>query len=152
MSRFRTEGEVIVASFSPEEKAFLSDVVPLLVGLTADDPATKRLAPPVYLADPESNDEWWRLMGPELAEAKSADRSVFTRMVGSDQEVILSQTEADAVLRVLNETRLVLGVRLGIEVEADYDDLAPDRSWILNFFGLLQEELMDELSRWFDGE
>ncbi len=146
MSRFRSEGDVIVATLTQDERAFLSDVVPMLVGLTPDDPAAQRLRPPVYLADPESDAEWWRLMGPELAEAKSADRSAFRRMIDSPQGAILTEPEADAVLRVLNEARLVLGVRLGIEVEADYEGLTPERAWMLDFFALLQEELMEQLS------
>ena len=147
VSHFRSEGDSIVASLSREERAFLSDVVPLLMELTPDDPAMQRLTPPVYLADPDSNEEWWRLMGPELREAKSADRSVFDRLVRSTSEVVLSGAEADAVLRVLNEARLVLGVRMGIEVEEDYENLSPEGSWILDFFGYLQEELMIELTR-----
>lgn len=146
MSRFRIEGDVIVASLSPDERAFLSDVVPMLMSLTPDDPASRRLRPPVYLANPEADAEWWRLMGPELAEAKSADRSAFRRMVESPHEATLTDSEADAVLRVLNEARLVLGVRLGIDVEEDYDDLTPERAWMLDFFAILQEELMEQLS------
>ncbi|HEX6945828.1 MAG TPA: DUF2017 family protein [Acidimicrobiia bacterium] len=150
-SRFHTEGDVIVVSLSPDEKRFLSDVVPMLTGLAPDDPAHQRLAPPVYLADPDANEEWWRLMGPELREAKSADRSVFTRMVSTEGDAVLTDSEADAVLRVLNETRLVLGVRLGIEVEEDYASLEPDQAWILDYFAFLQEELMTELTRrWVD--
>ena len=145
MSRFQVEGDVIVATLSPDERAFLSDVVPMLMSLTPDDPASQRLRPPVYLANPEADAEWWRLMGPELAEAKSADRTAFRRMIESPHGAVLTDADADAVLRVLNEARLVLGVRLGIEVEADYDDLTPERSWMLDFFAILQEELMEQL-------
>lgn len=152
MSRFRTEGETIVVSLSLEEKTFLSDVVPMLVSLPPDDPAARRLSPPVYLADPESNEEWWRLMGPELREAKRYDRHVFTRITTDEGETVLTAAEADAVLRVLNEARLVLGVRLGIEVEDDYDALDPQQTWILDYFAFLQEELMTELTRRWDDE
>lgn len=147
MSRFRSEGNSIVVSLTPDERAFLSDVVPMLMSLTPDDPAAQRLRPPVYLADPESDAEWWRLMGPELAEAKSADRNAFRRMVEAPHGAVLDEAEADAVLRVLNEARLVLGVRLGIEVEEDYEGLTPERAWMLDFFAILQEELMEQLSQ-----
>jgi hypothetical protein len=149
MSHFRTEGEVVVASFSSEERRFLSDVVPLLVSVHPDDPAGSRLRSPVYREDEEANEEWWRLMGPEIAESRSADRRTFTRMFESPGDVDLEDAEADAVLRVLNEARLVLGARLGIEVEEDYDKLSEEGRWVLDFFALLQEELMEEQARRF---
>ena len=152
MSHFRAEGDLIVAYLSRQEKVFLSDVVPMLVSVGPGDPAMDRLVPPVYLADPEANEEWWRLMGPELKEARSADRRVFTRVVSAAGHVALTEDEADAFLRVLNEARLVLGVRLGIEVEEDYEKLDPDQTWILDYFAYLQEELMYELTRRWEDE
>lgn len=147
MSHFRTEGDSIVVSLDPDERRFLSDVVPMLVGLTPGDPGGERLRLPVYLGDPEADEEWWRLMGSELAETHGADRRIFARMVGTPGEAALDDAEADAVLRTLNQARLVLGSRLGVRVEADYEGLEPEGRWVLDFFALLQEELVDELSR-----
>nr|PZN35698.1 MAG: hypothetical protein DIU67_02560 [Actinomycetota bacterium] len=152
VSHFRSEGDRIVASLSPQEKAFLSDVVPMLASIGPGDPALDRLTPPVILGDPEANEEWWRLMGPELREAKSSDRRVFAHVMASEGDAALTEDEADAFLRVLNEARLVLGVRLGIEVEEDYEKLDPDQTWILDYFAYLQEELMYELTRRWEDE
>jgi hypothetical protein len=146
-SHFRTDGDVVVASLLPDERRFLSDVVPLLVSIRPNDPAGSRLRSPVYREDEEANEEWWRLMGPELAESRSADRRTFNRLVEAAGDVDLDDSEADAVLRVLNEARLVLGSRLGVEVEADYEKLSEEGRWVLDFLALLQEELMDEQAR-----
>jgi hypothetical protein len=149
MTHFRTTADGIEAQLSPEERLFLGDVLPMLagVGSRGDDPAADRLNVPVYLNDPEANDEWWRLMGQDLDAARQSDRAVFERMVESDGAVLLDNEEADAVLRVLNEARLALGARFGLEVEADHDQLPEDSRQVLDYLGWIQEELTVELMR-----
>ncbi len=148
MSRFSSTPEGILVALSEQERIFLGDVLPLLsgVGLSPDDPAAERLNVPVYLDDPDSNQEWWRLMGDDLAAAKSSDRSVFETFVSSGP-VTLNAGEADAVLRVLNEARLVLGARMGVEVEEDHDKLPEDSRQILDYLSWIQEELIVELTK-----
>lgn len=128
---------------------FLGDVLPLLAGIGArgSDPAADRLMVPVYLDDPEANDEWWRLMGEDLDAARQADRAVFSKMVKGEDPVVLDLEEADAVLRVLNEVRLALGARLGIEVEADHDEMGEESRQVMDYLGWIQEQLTIELSR-----
>lgn len=149
MSHFRRTGDGIEVRFSPEERMFLGDVLPLLAGIGAPgtDPAADRLNVPVYLDDPEANEEWWRLMGKDLEAARRADRAVFDEVVSSDEPVVMGQEEADAVLRVLNETRLALGARFGIDVEADHDELPEDSRQVMDYLGWIQEELTVELMR-----
>jgi hypothetical protein len=149
MSHFKATRKGITASFTDEERLFLGDVLPMLAGIgaTGDDPAATRLNVPVYLDDPSSNDEWWRLMGPELGEARKADRSVFARVVEAPGSVVLDEGEADAFLRVLNHARLVLGARLGIEVEEDHDRAPEEGRRALDYLGWIQEELTVELTR-----
>jgi hypothetical protein len=134
---------------SPEERMFLGDVLPLLAGIGArgSDPAADRLMVPVYLNDPEANEEWWRLMGQDLDAARQADRAVFSKMVTGEAPVVLDLEEADAVLRVLNEVRLALGARLGIEVAADHAELAEESRQVMDYLGWIQEELTLELTR-----
>ncbi|MCI0426122.1 MAG: DUF2017 family protein [Actinobacteria bacterium] len=149
MSHFKTTRRGIEASFSDAERTFLGDVIPLLEGLgpTGDDPAAARLTVPVYLDDPVANEEWWRLMGTDLEMAREADRGVFSTVIGSRQPVVLDDADADAVLRVLNEARLVLGARLGIEVEDDHERVPPEERAALDYLGWVEEELIDELTR-----
>lgn len=149
MSRFRTTAEGIRVELSPEERLFLGDVLPLLaeIGAPGSDPAADRLRVPVYLDDPDANDEWWRLMGEDLEASRRADRSVFQRTVSSDEVVTLTAEDADAMLRVLNQARLALGARLGIDVEEDHDELPEDSRQVMDYLGWIQEELTVELAR-----
>jgi hypothetical protein len=149
MSRFETVVDGIRVELSPEERVFLGDVLPLLAGIGAPgaDPAADRLNVPVYLNDPDANEEWWRLMGQDLNEARRTDRAVFHRMVSSDEPITVDPEQADAILRVLNEARLALGARLGIDVEADHDDLAEDSRQVMDYLGWIQEELTTELMK-----
>ena len=149
MSHFHTSVEGIRVDLSPEERLFLGDVLPMLaeIGAPGSDPAADRLRVPVYLDDPDANEEWWRLMGQDLDAARREDRSVFQRMVSSDEPVTLSPEDADSVLRVLNQARLALGARLGIDVEEDHDDLPEDSRKVMDYLGWIQEELTVELTR-----
>lgn len=149
MTHFRTTGDGIEVTLSPEERMFLGDVLPLLAGIGAPgkDPAADRLNVPVYLDDPDANQEWWRLMGQDLESARRADRAIFQKAVSSDEPVILDDEEADAVLRVLNEARLALGARFGLDVEADHDELPEASRQVIDYLGWIQEELTVELMR-----
>jgi len=149
VSRFRATADGIRVGLSPEERLFLGDVLPMLaeIGAPGSDPAADRFQIPVYLDDPDANEEWWRLMGQDLEAARRADRTVFQRVVSSDDAVILSAEDADAMLRVLNQARLALGARLGIDVEEDHDDLPEDSRQVMDYLGWIQEELTVELSR-----
>ena len=149
MMLFQPTDEGVEATLNPELRMFLGDVVPMLatVAESEDDPAAQRLQVPVYLDDQDADEEWWRLMGPDLDAARQADRRVFQKAIETDGPVRLSDEEADAFLRVLNEARLALGARMGVEVEEDYDDL-PERSRnVLGYLGAILEDLTEALSR-----
>lgn len=149
MSHFEATRNGIKVSLSPEERMFLGDVLPLLAGIgsVGSDPAADRLNVPVYLDDPEANSEWWRLMGGDLEAARKADRAVLRRVLDEHGNPTLDDDEANALLRVINEARLALGARLGVEVESDHEDLPEDSRQVLDYLGWLLEELTVELSR-----
>jgi hypothetical protein len=132
-----------VVDLPVEEREFLADVLELLASVpaTGDDPATQRLQVPVYLDDPEANSEWWLFMGEELSIARAADRDLFRRVVETEGRHELTTEEADAFLRVLNEGRLALGARFGLEVEADHDRLPEEQRQILDYLGWVLEEM-----------
>ena len=142
-SRFRYRGGKIVVDLPVEEREFLADVLELLASVpsTGDDPATQRLQVPVYLDDPDANSEWWLFMGEELSIARAADRNLFRRVMETDGKQELTTEEADAFLRVLNEGRLALGARFGLEVEADHDRLPEEQRQILDYLGWVLEEM-----------
>jgi hypothetical protein len=147
--RFRATRDGIDVDLTAAEKEFLSGLLEVLAGIpaTGDDPASQRFRVPVYLDDPESNEEWWRLMEGELAAARTADRGVFERTITDLRRRHLSNEEADAFLRVLNEGRLALGARFGLEVEEDHNRLPEEQREIMDYLGWLLEDLTAELSR-----
>ncbi|HXV72089.1 MAG TPA: DUF2017 family protein [Acidimicrobiia bacterium] len=149
MSHFKTVDGNIEVRLSREERLFLGDVLPLLAGIgpRGSDPAADRLQVPVYLDDPDANEEWWRLMGSDLDAGRRSDRAVFEKTVSSEDPIELSDAEANAVLRVLNEARLTLGARFGIDVEEDHDELPEESRQVLDYLGWIQEELTVELMR-----
>lgn len=148
VSHFLFRDEVIKSTFSEGELIFLGDVLPFLatVGATEGDPASVRLNVPVYLDDPDANDEWWRLMGQDLDAGRKADRVAYEAMIAA-QESELSVEDANAVMRVLNEARLALGARLGLDVEDDHDRLPEASRQTLDYLGWIQEELTMELTK-----
>jgi Domain of unknown function (DUF2017) len=146
--RFRYKGGKVIVTFSSDERAFLADVLDLLATIpaTGDDPATQRLHVPVYLDDPDANSEWWRLMGDELSTARMSDRALFLRVIEGRGKAELTLDEADAFLRVVNEGRLALGARFGLEVEEDHDRLPEEQRRILDYLGWVLEELTSALT------
>ena len=146
--RIRYKNGTVVFQLSANEREFLADVLDLLATIpaTGEDPATKRLHVPVYLDDPEANDEWWRLMGDELSTARMSDRAVFSRVVDARGKSELTTDEADAFLRVLNEGRLALGARFGLEVEDDHDRLPEEQRQVMDYLGWILEETTTALT------
>jgi len=147
--RFTSTRGGIDVDLTDDEKVFLTGLLELLAGIpaAADEPASRRLRVPVYLDDPESNEEWWRLMEGELHAARNADRRVFQHILDEGGRQHMSNEEADAFLRVLNEGRLALGARFGLEVEEDHDQLPEEQRDIMDYLGWLLEDLTSELSR-----
>lgn len=101
------------------------DALALVPGLLASigrergDPAADRLSVAAYPDDDRAQAEYNRLMEPELEGDRRRDRSA---MFGSLEDarrgpVTLSLAEADAWLMVINESRLALAARLGIDEE-----------------------------------
>lgn len=147
--RFRLQGNRIRIALADEERLFLTELLELIAGVphAGEDPASRRLRVPVYLDDPEANEEWWRLMGEELTTARHEDRRIYQKVVDGPGVEEVTTEEADAFLRVLNEGRLVLGARFGVEVEEDHDHLPDEQREILDYLGWLLEDLTGELSR-----
>ncbi len=155
----------IEARFTPGEARFLADLPQVLgsLGDAADDPGAARLNPPVYLGDPDAEAEWRRFAGAELSTARRADRSAFELVVEEllagegdpDDEVeprpvVISTEEAAAFLRVVNEVRLVLGARWGIDGPDDYERLRPEAEEVLSYLGWLVTEAAEVLGAGLD--
>jgi hypothetical protein len=130
-----------------------------MMGLTEnaklpDDPVLARLLPDAYNEDPEASGEFRRYTEQGLRSGKvTAARTVLATLPPGGGRIRLSEAEAQAWLRALNDVRLALGVRL--EVTDDFDerveDIGPDdpRSAYIEVYqwlAFLQETLVRALS------
>lgn len=122
-----------------------------------DDPARARLFPRAYL-DPTAETEeaeWQALVGPSLLRERLDALELISvtlsraELVRDWWQIDLTPDEAQAWLGVLNDTRLVLGTRLGVtEEERELDPADPDAGpyalyqWLTWVQGDLIEELL----------
>jgi hypothetical protein len=120
--------------------------------LGTDDPAIGRLFPPAYEDDPDSNEEYARLMREELLGERRRSLEVMEATIDSR---LLDEEQALAWLGALNDLRLVLGTRLDI-TEESYDEEIPDGHpqallYSLYFYlGWLEEQVVEELASEID--
>ena len=148
--RFSSTPGGVELRLAPEEIEVLSLLSELLasVGSVAGDPAAARLAITTYPDDEQAQAEYKRFMAPELERGRTTDRSsvVASLEAASGRPVELSMVEAEAWLLVLNESRLTLAARIGIEEEGwgEHDeeggDLDPPMAF-LHFLTYLHGEL-----------
>jgi Domain of unknown function (DUF2017) len=89
-----------------------------------NDPDLRRLFPPAYADDPEADAEFRRLMAGELLDGRLAALRAFA---GTLDAHVLSEEDLEAWLRALNDLRLFLGTRLGVEEEDLLEPLDPRR-------------------------
>jgi hypothetical protein len=130
-----------------------------MIGLTdnaklPDDPVLARLLPDAYRDDPDASGEFRRYTEQGLRSGKAAAaRTVLATLPPGGGRIRLSEPEAQAWLRALNDVRLALGVHL--EVTDDFDEqvaeIEPDdpRSPYIDVYqwlAFLQESLVRALS------
>ncbi len=84
------------------------------------DPALARLFPDGYTDDPEASADFRRYTETGLRDAKRAAARTALESIGEPgQRHVLDLETAQAWLRALNDTRLVLGERLGVTEDLD---------------------------------
>jgi hypothetical protein len=118
-----------------------------------DDPALARLFPDGYTDDAEASADFRRYTEPGLRAQKRAALQTALSMLGEGgHRVQVSTDEAEAWLRALNDTRLVLGQRL--DVTEDWDEvvesLTPEDPrlpmfWVYDRLTYLEESLVQAL-------
>jgi hypothetical protein len=109
-----------------------------------DDPALRRLFPPAH-ADRESEEQYRSLVRDQLVASRW---NALRTLRGTLAQETLSSDEADAWLRVLNDLRLVLGTRLDVTEDIDYEnlDLTEERGRdlaVYAYLSWLQEQLVE---------
>ena len=111
-----------------------------------DDPSLRRLFPPAY-SDPESDEQYRSLVRGQLVSGRLGALRIMRSTLESKE---LSPEQADSWLRVLNDLRLMLGTRLDVTEELDFeafdesDPQAQDLA-IYGYLSWLQEQLVEAL-------
>ena len=133
----------------PHEVALLRELLDELKTLLEDpeDPTLRRLFPPAH-TDRENEEQYRSLVGDQLLTGRMKALATIRDTVGRDT---LAPEEADAWLRALNDLRLVLGTRLDVTEDLDYEelDLTEPRGRDLAIYGYLswlQEQLVEALA------
>jgi Domain of unknown function (DUF2017) len=121
---------------------------------TPEDPVLARLLPDAYSDDPEAAGEFRKYTEPALRSAKyEVAKQLLDTLPEAGGRIQLSNVEALAWLKALNDVRLALGVRLGVteEFEEEWAKLKPDDpQWtayeVYAWLGAVQESLVQALA------
>src|SRR3954447_21596023 len=148
--QIRRRGDRVRLYLDAHEQALLRELLDQLEPMLEepDDPALRRLFPPAY-SEAESDEQYQSLVRGQLVNGRSKALASM-RDTLDDETIDLEQ--ADEWLRAINDLRLVLGTRLDVSEEIDYEriDLNEPRGRDLAIYGdlaWLQEQLVDALQR-----
>lgn len=146
--QFKRHGKVVRVNLEVHERVLVGELLDDLEALLADpdDPALRRLFPPAY-TDPASEEQYRSLVGDQLVSGRAKALATVRDTLG---EKTLDLDQAEQWLRALNDVRLVLGTRLDVSEQIDYDmlDLNEPRGRELAVYGYLswlQEQLVEAL-------
>ena len=145
----RTPAGEIGIDLPEEERALLRQVAAELTALLGDDmpdPSLRRLFPPAY-EDESREREYRELTRANLLSGRERALEVLAETADRD---LLTEEEADAWLRALNDLRLVLGTRLDVTEDLDWDAVGPDHAHaqelaLYAYLSWLQEQLVEAL-------
>ena len=133
----------------PHEVALVRELLDELETLleAPEDPALRRLFPPAH-TDRENEEQYRSLVGDQLLTGRVKALATVRDTLGRDT---LAPDEADAWLRALNDLRLVLGTRLDVTEDLDFEklDVNDPRGRELAIYGYLswlQEQLVEALA------
>ena len=93
-----------------------------------EDPALLRLFPDVDPEDAERSEEFRRLTEFDLKQAKAHNVRIVMTGLGRGESITLSRDEVLAWMKGLNDLRLVLAVRLGIDTEETQEAMYANRA------------------------
>lgn len=124
------------------------------MGRIGHDPVIDRLFPPGY-EDEEQATEFRRFTELGLRRQKESNARTVLDSLGEGGKITLDREQAQAWLMSLNDARLALATRLGIESEADHERLreladTDERAVsyaVYDFLTYLQDSLVGAMSR-----
>lgn len=105
-----------------EERALIAAIVPDLRGLLAEDPNDEmltRLFPTARPDDPEAEAEFRDLVRDELVAKRLSRLDIVAELA---EATVLDQEQLAAWMGCVNDIRLVLGTRLGVTEDDEFDD------------------------------
>lgn len=149
-SRIRRAGDGAVRlELDDDERGLLRQVageVRALLDEEPEDPALRRLFPAAH-EDPDREREYRELTRPQLLSGR--ERALGILAETADNE-LLTPEEADAWVRALNDARLILGTRLDITEDFDWDALEErtpraQELALYAYLSWLQEQLVEAL-------
>lgn len=139
---------------APLLRGLRDDLRRLLETSDPDDPVVRRFHPPTVRGDQRADDELRRLIHDELLTSRLAGLDALIEVLdrarpqrgGDELRVELADDEPMLVLGVLNDVRLALGARVGIErldrgSVAEDDPVAPTLA-LMDHLAFLQESLL----------
>jgi Domain of unknown function (DUF2017) len=142
------DGDGVRLNFDARELLLLRELLDELAVLLADpdDPALRRLFPPAY-SDRESDEHYRSLVRGQLVAGRQEAMRAMRASLGQEQ---LSAEQADSWLRVLNDLRLMLGTRLDVSEETDFEavdlnDAGGRELAVYGYLSWLQEQLVEAL-------
>jgi hypothetical protein len=139
---FRAEGGVVEVRLSSAERDAISGIPEIIEAAGAADGRFEYQAHP---EDAAADRRYHELIGDDLDKLRSADREAFR---GAIQAESLEPEQAEAMMRVIGEARIVLAQRLGFE-EDGWEETAliedPEVA-MLHYLGYLQDALVAVLA------
>jgi hypothetical protein len=148
--KVRRRAELLRVQLADSESHLLAglieDFAAMLTQADKTDPALQRLYPDGYSDDDEASAEFRELVQADLTTARTGRlQACRAELPDGSGTITLSEEAADRWLRVLNDLRLTLGVRLGVTEEDQLDSadpLANIYSWLSAVQDLLVSQLM----------
>jgi len=138
---FQRVGDRTLIQLEEEERLILVDLAGQFRSVVADDhdPGLRRLYPTAYPDNPDWNADYTGLVHDDLVQLRLEAANTVEATAGSPS---LADDELADWMQVLNGLRLLLGTRLDISEEDQFDpeaDDAPARA-LLAWLGFLLEE------------
>jgi hypothetical protein len=138
---FERRGDSIKVRLSEPERAAISGL-PAVIEEAGG--AGGRFEYQVHPEDPSADRRYQELVGDHLGQLRAADREAFAAAIGARS---LDIEQAEALMRVIGEGRIVLAMRLGIEEDGWEESASVEEPEVamLHYLGYLQESLVEAL-------
>ncbi len=138
---FERDGDRTAIRLGDDERSMLANLAGQFRTLVADDadPDLRRLYPTAYPDDPKRDADYSGLVHEDLVRTRVAAADT---VVATANAVSLDSDQMAAWMQILNGLRLLLGTRLDISEEDEFDpeaEDAPTRA-LLSWLGFLLEE------------